>query len=136
MLKVASDSMQLIYNVMEELENPCRVQQSMLNCIGMCKFRSMEKRLIRLLIRGIVRVKVCKDMITADVRKCDPGQGDSGSKSGDGEYASRSSDGEHENTQNVKRKRGFQIGLTNKRMKTGNVQRMLHRAAHDWHHSI
>lgn len=126
--------MELIYEFMEQ-RGLYRLQQAMLDCLGMFRFRTMEKRLVRSFIIGNLGVKDGKDLITRDVLKRGPVKSDScGSESGDRESGSGSSDDKQDNMPKRKKERIIRLGVRNNGLKSGNKRHILRRTEHDWYH--
>lgn len=73
-LKVAhsflpKDYKQLLFEVMENLSYPSRLLKAILECLGKCRFRSMEKRFVRCLVMGIFGGDDGRVMIKKDATK-------------------------------------------------------------------
>lgn len=122
----------MLFEVVQNMEYPSQLRQSMINCLRMCRFRIMEKRLLRSLIIGIVVGDDTKTMITEYVVKEGSAVGDS-DRSDDNLSDSISDEGGGWRMLQGKPE-GSVTGRINKDRRSGNARGIVGRAEHDWHH--
>lgn len=110
------DYLQLIYDVLQNMGYRSRLKQSLLKCLGSCKFRTMEKSLLRALIIGMFSGEDGHRMITEDVLKGGTVSGDSEGSSSEDSHEDFYSSGSDREGRKFRRTSGALGGRVNKQV--------------------
>lgn len=135
---VPNDHEQLMYSVFNELGCESAVQETLKKCLSICPLRSIEKRLLRSIIVGVIGGQQARKIIADDVSYTTHSHGgdDSDDADGNAEDEERSMQPD-ENAVNSSNATSVQVAQNGQpRYWYGGCRRMLRRAEEDWHHFI